>query len=47
MDGVKDEKFWYHGNSLKSSIFKGGGVHEKPLERKELPKQGGLDSLQI
>ena len=24
-----------------------GGIHEKPIYRGELPKKGGLDSLQI
>ena len=37
--GVKDKKFWYYRDSLKSPIFRGmfGGF----------PKKEGLDSLQI
>ena len=39
--GVKDEKFSYHGCSLKNPIFRGGGgVHEKPIG--ELPEKIGL-----
>ena len=25
-DGIKDEKFWYYGGSLKNLIFKGGFI---------------------
>ena len=34
---VKDEKFYFHGGSLKNPIFRGegGGVHEKPIYRRE------------
>ena len=42
-DGVKDEKFYYYGGSLKNPIFR--GVHEKPIHI--LSKKWGLDSLQI
>ena len=45
-DGVKDEKFEYYGGSLKNPIFR-GGVNEKLIYRGELPKKGGLVSLQI
>ena len=46
-DGVKDEKFFYYGGSLENLIFR-GQVHEKPISRGgELPKKGGLDSLQV
>ena len=31
-DGVKDEKFSYHGGSLKNLIFRVGG-HEKLINR--------------
>ena len=37
--GVKDEKFSYHGCSLKNPIFR-EGVHEKPIG--ELPEKIGL-----
>ena len=47
-DGVKDEKFEYYGGPLKNSIFKeGAGFTKKPIFKRELPKNGGLDSLQI
>ena len=48
-DGVKDENFEYYGDSLKNTIFVlgEGGVHEKPIYKCELPKKGGLASLQI
>ena len=39
-DGVKDEKFEYYGGSLKNLIFRVGGVHEKPIHSRELPKKG-------
>ena len=42
---VKDEKFQYYGGSLKNLVF--GVVHEKTIYRGELPKQWGLDSLQV
>ena len=45
-DGVKDGKFENYGGSLKNLIFR-GGVHQKPIYREELPKKGGLNSLQI
>ena len=32
-DWVKDEKCWYYGGSLKNTISKGGGGHEKPIYR--------------
>ena len=41
MDGVKDEKFYYYGGSLKNLIFReGGGGHKKPIYWGELPKKG-------
>ena len=43
-DGVKDEKFLY-GSSLKNLIFR--GCMKNQYIGGELPKRGGLDSLQI
>ena len=37
-DGVKDEKFWYYGGSLKNLIFTGG--HENPIYRGNYQKGG-------
>ena len=39
-DGVKDKKFQYYGGSLKNQIFRGGGVHEKPIKRGNCLKRG-------
>ena len=38
-DGVKAEKFWYYGGSLKNLIFR-RGVSRKPIYRRGLPKKG-------
>ena len=43
--GVKDKKFWYYWDSLKSPIFR--GLHEKNNIFGGLPKKEGLDSVQI
>ena len=37
-DGAKNEKFYHHGDSQKNLM--GGGGHEKPINRGELPKRG-------
>ena len=39
-DGVKDEKFWYYGGSLKNLIFRGD--HENPIYRGNYQKRGTL-----
>ena len=38
-DGVKDEKFLYHGGFTEKSDFR-GGVTKKPIYRGKLPKMG-------
>ena len=42
-DGVKDEKFWYYGGSLKNLIFRGG--HENPVSRGNYQKRGTLSVI--
>ena len=42
-DGVKDEKFWYYGGSLKNLIFRGG--HENPISRGNYQKRGTLSVI--
>ena len=44
-DGIKDEKFWCYGDSLKNLIFTGGS--RKTNIWGESPKKQCLDSLQI
>ena len=39
--GVKDGKFWYYVGWLE------GWSQKKTIYREELPKKGGLESLQI
>ena len=36
-DGVKDEKFYYYGDTLENLIF--GGGHKKPIYRGEIIKK--------
>ena len=43
--GVKDKKFWYYWNSLKSLIFR--GLHEKNNIFGGLPKKEGLDCADL
>ena len=38
-DRVNDEKFEHYGDLLENLIFKGAGVHKKPIYRRELPKK--------
>ena len=45
-DGVKDEKLWCFGYSLKNLTFRGGSLQKTDIEG-GLPKKGGLDSLEI
>ena len=42
MDGVKDQKIWYYGGSLKNLSFRGGRVPEKPIYRVEFSEKEGL-----
>ena len=45
-DGVKDEKFYYYGGSLKNPIYKWGFMKNKYTGWNCL-KRGELDSFQI
>ena len=45
-DGIKDEKFWCCGGSLKNLILK-VGVTKNQYIAGELPKKEGSESLQI
>ena len=48
-DEVKEEKLYYYVGSLENPFFRknGEGGHKKTIYRVELPKKGGLASLQI
>ena len=47
MDGVKDEKFYYYGGSLKNLIFREGGEVTKSQYIEGNCLKRGVESLQI